>query len=181
MKKIVLGLFALCAVWFIVFLFTMGYFNQAVVSEQEMGPFRLVYQEHTGSYRQAGRIQDLVADKLRTQYDVRTFKGFSILYDDPETKSPNELKSSLGCIVEPSDYPKLDQVAQEFAVVEYPVKRYMVVEFPFKDTVSVLFGPYKALPALEHYQKSKNYKRTPRMEIYDFQNRKIIYMMEIQA
>ncbi|MDR0874503.1 MAG: hypothetical protein LBN27_13735, partial [Prevotellaceae bacterium] len=56
---------------------------------------------------------------------------------------------------------------------------YVVTEFPFKGGMSIMVGLMKVYPALAKYIESQNLKDSPIMEIYDVQNKVVIYRKEV--
>jgi predicted XRE-type DNA-binding protein len=51
------------------------------------------------------------------------------------------------------------------------------VEFPYKNSFSIIAGIIKVYPKIEQYIQDNNLKTNEIMEIYDVPSNKIIYLM----
>jgi len=157
-----------------------GAFKNIQFRVVEQGGETLVYEEMTGDYRQSGEVMDRVYYSLLNDYNIETFKGFGIYYDNPQKVETSKLRSELGCIVEESDIHRLKELEGNFKIKTYPKGKYIVAEFPYKGKLSVIFGIMKVYPALNKYVKEKGYDEEGAiMEIYDTPGKKIIYRKAI--
>ena len=153
-----------------------GGFTRVQFQLVEQGGEILVYREFVGDYQQSGARMDEVYSSLLNDYKVKTFKGFGIYYDNPEKVETSKLRSELGCILESPDSSKVPVLKKSFKVKTCPKGNYLVAEFPFKGSVSVILGIMKVYPALSQYMEENGYSdKVPIMEIYDTPNKKIIY------
>jgi len=135
----------------------------------------------TGDYAKSGKLSDEVYYALLNDYEIETFKGFGIYYDNPKEVEKSKLRSEIGCIVEKKDTSKLSQIKGEFKIKTHPEKSYLVTEFPFKGKLSVILGIMKVYPAMEKFAKENGYEMDGAvMEIYDVPNKKILYRKEIK-
>jgi len=140
----------------------------------------LVFKEMIGDYSKSGKLSDEVYYTLLNDYEIETFKGFGIYYDNPKDVEKSKLRSEIGCILEKRDSAKVSQIKGEFKIKTYPEKSYIVTEFPFKGKPSVIFGIMKVNPTMEKFAKENGYKMDGAvMEIYDVPNKKILYRKEI--
>lgn len=142
---------------------------------KEVGGETLIYEKITGDYSQSAAVSDRVYKKLLESHQIATTKGFGIYYDNPKTTEKTQLRADVGCILE-SDLDKIEALKKDFEVMEYPMDKYIVAEFPFKGMPSVLIGIRRVYPALNAYAKQKGYAAdSPVMEIWDVPNKKISY------
>ena len=160
------------------FLAYMGLFNIPKVSEREIGPFEFVYEDFTGDYAETGPIfeeiyQDLLADGIESTV------GLGVYYDDPAITPKAERRSRVGSVVTKEEAELADKRGNLHREMTVTRKRSMIVEFPYRNSLSIVMGVAKAYPALEKYRLEKGYKVMPAMEVYDMKNGKIFYAMEI--
>jgi hypothetical protein len=107
-----------------------------------------------------------------------TTKGFGIYYDNPKEVEKSKLRSEVGCIVEGLDSAAIANLAQKYNVKILPKSNCVVTEFPYKGMMSVMVGIMKVYPALEKYCKQNGLANSHIMEIYDIQNKLIVYRRE---
>jgi hypothetical protein len=157
-----------------------GGFNTVQFNLAEQGGETLVYQDMIGDYKNSGMLMDSVYYTLLNEYNIQTYKGFGIYYDNPQKVNREKLRSEIGCIIEENDYPKIDSVKAKYKVKTFPRKTYIVTEFPSKGKLSIIIGIIKVYPAMIQYVKTHKYNdRGFVMEIYDTPGKKIIYRKEI--
>jgi hypothetical protein len=177
--KIISGVLALFIIGLIAFFGHIGVFSKVVIDEKEMGPFVLVYNEHKGDYKHTAKIQDDIYYSLLNDHKIETYKGFGIYYDNPKKVPVEELRSIAGCILEPSDYDKIEMLQENgFNIKEIPQQNSIVTEFPFKNQFSIIAGIMKVYPKIEKYIEKHNLTTSEMMEIYDVPSKKIIYLMK---
>ena len=176
---IIIGILGLIAVLLMGYLYYMGFFNKIEITEKEMGPYKVVFKEHIGDYKETGKIMDEIYYSLLNG-GVETYKGFVICYDDPKVVEKDKLRSIAGSIIEEKDYDKIDQLKDKYSIKTIDKTRSITTEFPFKNKMSVIFSLMKVYPELNKYIDSKGYKKGQVMEIYDIPNKKIIYLAEIK-
>lgn len=122
---------------------------------------------------------DKIYYALRDSEQLETTKGFGIYYDNPQKVEKSQLRSEAGCILETSDSTLLAQLSEKYKVKTFPVKQYIVTEFPFKGKLSIMVSLFKVYPALNRYANKHNYTGGEVMEIYDIPNKKISYRQAI--
>ena len=135
----------------------------------------LVYENVSGAYNQANKISNKVYYELLNDYKIETKKGFGIYYYNPRNVKQSKLRSEVGCIVENMDNDTIEKLKENFQVKIIPMDNYLVVEFPYKGFLSIMVGMIRVYPVIGKYIVKNNYNDGPIMEIYDIQNRKIIY------
>ena len=177
--KIVLGIVAfIIAVIIGAFVFYGG-FKTVSAEKIECGGETLVYKKMTGDYAQSGTVSTQVYQKLKEDYGIETTKGFGIFYDNPKTVQKDALRSDVGCILD-SNFDKLEALKSNFEVSQYPIKDYLVAEFPYKGMPSIILGVMKVYPTLNDYTDENGYELdTPVMEIWDIPNKKITYRKQL--
>jgi len=175
---IIIGILGLIAVLLMGYLYYMGFFNKIEITEKEMGPYKVVFKEHIGDYKETGKIMDEIYYSLLDD-DVETYKGFGIYYDDPKVVEKDKLRSIAGSIIEEKDYDKIDKLKDKSDIKTIDKTRSITTEFPFRNKMSVIFSLMKVYPELNKYIDSKGYKKGDVMEVYDVPNKKINYVAEI--
>jgi len=163
---------------FVSFLAYSGFFANTVVNEKEIGPYVFVGKEYLGDYKNSGIHQDSIyQDLISKKIDVTA--GFGIYRDDPKKVKVADLRSMLGCIINEKDTIRKGELYREGYVVQKMGKtKSAVVEFPFKNSFSIIASVMKVYPKLSEYFIKNNYKKTPSLEVYT--KDKIIISMEIK-
>ncbi len=182
MKKVfkILALF-LSIVFLIVlgFLTHAGLFQPVVAVEKEMGPFTMVYQEHSGPYYQVKDDMDEVYYGLE-RMGVITYRGIGLYYDDPKQVESADLRSEVGSILEEKDWSEIERIESEFAVKTIPAQTAVVAELPIRNPLSYMVGPQKVYRQVNRIWQEQGYAEPEySLEIYDEANRKITYITPI--
>ncbi len=155
-----------------------GGFKKIIFKVERQGGETLVYEDMVGDYSQTPKVQDKIYRTLLNDYKIETTKGFGIYYDNPKEVEKEKLRSEIGCIVEGLDSTTIVQLSTKFKVKTLPESNYIVTEFPYKGMISVILGIMKVYPVLEKYCRESETGNGPVMEIYDIQNKTIIYRKE---
>lgn len=113
------------------YLYYMSFFNKIEITEKEMGPYKVVFKEHIGDYKETGKIMDEIYYSLLDE-GVETYKGFGIYYDDPKVVEKDKLRSIAGSIIEEKDYDKIDQLKDKYNIKTIDKTRSITTEFPFR-------------------------------------------------
>jgi len=143
---------------------------------EKQGGEILVFREMKGDYAQSGKVMDEVYYKLLNDFEIENFKGFGIYYDNPQKVEKSQLRSEVGCILEPRDSSRLEELQEHFEVRQVPEKTYVVTDFPNKGKLSVMMGIFKVYPAINKFVEARGLNEEGTvMEIYDVPNNKIIY------
>ena len=152
-----------------------GGFKTIAFKEETQGGETIVYEEMMGDYGQSPNVQNKIYYALLNDEKIETTKGIGIYYDNPKTVEKSQLRSEVGCIVEGLDSVAIAQLSEKYNVKNLPVSNCVVTEFPHKGMMSIIVGIIKIYPALETYCKQHNLGDGPIVEIYDIQNKKIVY------
>lgn len=153
-----------------------GGFKKVMPEISRQGGETAVYEAITGDYKQSGAVMDRVYYSLRDTYNIETYKGFGIYYDNPKNTEKSKLRSEAGCIIEPGDVDKVNAISGNFKVKVIPEKEYLTAEFPYKGKMSVMVGLSRVYPAINKYVRKNGLPQEGAVtEIYDVPNKKIIY------
>ncbi len=163
----------------VVWLAWTGFFTEVKVSETTLGPLVVVYEDHTGPYKNTEDIMERISQYLHDEDNIETFKSFVIYYDDQKETPQDSLRSKAGRIIESTDTTKIKSLGANYKIMHLPAKRYVVAEIKNRGGLSVFAGSVKANPALNRYMKENGYSPAPAMEIYD-RNKTIMYLKEIK-
>lgn len=175
--KIAIGVLITILFVLIVVLFHAGFFAGVSITEKEVGPYTLVYEDFIGAYKNTPKVQDKIYNSLLNDYKIETYKGFGIYYDNPKEVPEEKLRSEIGCILEEKDSARIEELkAKNFKIKEFPKTNAVVVEFPFNSSLSIIAGIMKVYPKLGEYRKEHNLPMREVMEIYDVPAKKIIYV-----
>jgi len=175
LKIILIVVVAILSIFVGIYAYYGGFHTIEFRTEKQGGEI-LVYEYVVGDYSQTGEISDQVYYSLLDDFNIETFRGFGIYYDNPAEVEASQLRSDVGCILEDSDASKVDVIRQKFKVKVLPKGTYTVAEFPYKGAMSILIGLLKFYPEMhKQYAKGNIEINGPIMEIYDVPNKKIIY------
>ena len=175
LKIILIVLAAIVAIGIGVYAYYGG-FHTVEFKTEKQGDEILVYEYVVGDYSQTGEITDQVYHSLLNDFNIETFRGFGIYYDNPAEVEASQLRSEVGCILENTDASKVDVIKQKFKVKVLPKGTYTVSEFPYKGAMSIFVGLLKFYPEMHKQHAKGNIEvNGPIMEIYDVPNKKIIY------
>ncbi|MBU0576115.1 GyrI-like domain-containing protein [Patescibacteria group bacterium] len=156
-----------------------GLFESVVVTEENVGPYILVYQDHIGSYYKVKPAMNEVHNGLLNM-GIETYRGAGVYYDDPQEVPTDELRSEVGSILEEKDLDKLDQIKQTYEIKEIPQQRSIVAQFPIRNTLSYIIAPAKVYKKIQLVWQQQAYPKAKYgFEIYDVSKKKIIYIMPI--
>ena len=172
--SIIIGILILSFVGFLAY---SGFFAKVNIVEKEIGPYVFVGKEYMGDYKNSGIYQDSIyKDLISKKFEVTI--GFGIYRDDPQKVAAEKLRSMLGCVINEKDTIRKRELEREGYIVQKMGKtKSAVVEFPFKNSFSILASVIKVYPKLGEYFIKNNYKNAPSLEIYH--KDKIIISMEI--
>jgi len=161
------------------FLWYMGVFSTPKVTEMQMGPYTLVYEEYTGSYSSVGKVLTRVYQGVKAE-GVEPTMGFGMYLNNPNNTDPTKLRSNLGCIIGEKDLKQVYKLRKKFKVALFKKTNCLVAEFPIRNDLSYMVGPLKVYPELNKVLKEKNYKMGNCLEIYDMPAKKILFVFEIK-
>lgn len=159
------------------FLAYSGFFTDVQIVEKEIGPYKFVGKEYVGDYRISGERQDSIYKDL-TAKGFELVDGFGIYRDNPEKVAAENLRSMVGCVLPEKYYDRIAEIEREGYIVQDMGKtNSVVVEFPFRNSMSVFAAVIKVYPKMKAYFTQKTYPEVPSLEIYATD--KIIISMEI--
>ena len=154
----------------------LGGFTKIQFSVHETGGEVLVYESHTGDYKNAGKVIDKMYYALLNDEKVECFRGFGIYYDNPRKVEKQKLRSDVGNILENPSPEIMAQLTPKYNIRTLEKQQYLVAEFPYKNQMSIIMGIMKVYPALNRYIRENNLNEEGFvMEIYDMPKKKIIY------
>lgn len=156
----------------------MGVFLTPQVTMQKIGPYTLVYEEYVGPYSDTGKVIQRVYNGC-TAEGVMTVKGFGIYLNDPKTTAPDKMKSEIGCVLETKDLGKARLLRNKFKVKVWPAVDCLVTEFPIRNDLSYMIGPFKAYPELNKALTARKAKLVTCLELYDMPAKKTLYIIKI--
>lgn len=160
--------------WFI------GFFKNMKVKEKEEGGFTVAGLKYTGPYSTNAKYMAQVEQKL-LKLGIMPNREFGIYYDNPQTSSPENCRSYVGCIIREEDYDKIPELISTGLIVDtVPKGKAIFTEFSLRNSVSFMLGAMKAYPLMSKYLSTKGYKATMSIEIYDLVDRKITYLMQYE-
>lgn len=172
--------FVLILIGAIIFgLYYFGIIQEVKITEQEIGPFKVVYEAHIGDYSKVSEVQEKIYNSLVLD-EINTTKSFGVYYDNPDEVEKQRLRSEIGVIINEKDYSKIMRLKGKYNVKDIPKEKSIVAVFPYRNKVSIIIGIYKVYPKLDEYIKNNNYEENPILEIYDKENQKIYYTMGIK-
>ncbi|MBU0630724.1 MAG: GyrI-like domain-containing protein [Candidatus Margulisbacteria bacterium] len=181
--KIVLWVIALLAVALVIWVYYMGLFNKLEVTEREVGPYTLVYEDYIGPYQNTGAVVQAVYDRLAKD-GIKPTDGFGIYLDDPSKVKQEKLRSQVGCVINENNLPLFYKVSDTYKVINWKRGKVLATEFPIRNPLSYMFGPMKAYPELARYMKKKKITEDQIglcMEYYDMASNKIIFMFQVKG
>ena len=178
MKKILIAL-GLALLAFFIFLAYSGLLTSVKITEKEIGPYYLVYQKHTGDYKNMGKVQMNVYNIIIKNTKVKPKIGFGIYYDNPEKTAKDKLQSEGGCIVSKKEADAIKKAKTKLLFKTFEKTKCVTAEFPLKNKYSIIFGIMKAYPKINKYKKVKKYKESYALEIYDVPNKKLTFAFPV--
>ncbi len=177
LKKILIGI-AIIILAIVAYLAYSGFFASVEITEGNVGPYKLVGKEFVGDYRNSGERQNTINENLAAK-GLELTKGFGIYRDNPKEVAVENLRSMVGSVLTEKYYDRIPELEREgFIVQDMGVTKSMIVEFPYKNEMSILASVLKVYPKLNLYIAEKGYESAPSLEIYSAE--KIIISMEIK-
>ena len=155
----------------------LGGFTKLEVKEQPMGPYAIAYVHFIGEYGKVWPSMTKVYNILSGAW-ITSLTGIGIYYDDPAVVSWANLKSDVGAVIAVQDIKTLAK-NKDIQTKTLPAGKKIVVEFPMKNTLSVMMGVMKVYPVITKYMQEKWYKAVPMIELYDSTAKKIYYIADI--
>jgi len=177
--KIIGLVLAVLLVMVVLFLAYMGFFSSIKIVEKETGPYTIAYESFVGPYAETGKVFNRVYEALQKD-GIETKRGLGIYYDDPSKVDADKLRSECGVIIAKKDRAVFEEVKDKYKTKIIENANRMIAEFPKKNVLSYMIGPMKVYPQFAKYMKKMNYNESVLgFEIYDEEQKKIIFMMDI--
>ena len=154
-------------------------FSRVGVAEEELGPFQFLYVEQKGDYQQTGQSIRKISTEL-SKLGITGRNGYAVYWDDPDKVRREDLRSEAGIILNPEDLEKVKGFEGLFKTKIFEKTRFMVARFPFKSSLSILVGVFKAYPAIGKYAQEHGYLPTFAIEIYEFK-KQIVYGIPVKT
>lgn len=180
-KKILIALLVVAAILFGFYAY-FGGFSKLNFKVEKAGGETIVYKEMVGEYSKSGEIMSSISEELQNHHGLKITQNIGIYYDNPEDTDKDKLRSDVGCVIKTHDQNKLEELKKNYSLKQTPQTDYLITKIPFKGFFSIMVGIFKVYPAMEKYlDKNKMSDDGPITEIYDTQNKEIIYRKEIIA
>ena len=137
----------------------MGFHKKIVVDRKRLPRRYVLYREYIANYsKDMGRIFKELNSDLRDVF--RGNLSFGIYYDNPQiVVDQSKCRASVGIYLDPSDINK----AQGFATVhkqyrfkELPEMDCIYTDFPYKNSLSILWAVLRIFPKLINYLVQNN-------------------------
>ncbi|MGZ4056798.1 MAG: GyrI-like domain-containing protein [Bacteroidia bacterium] len=176
--KIILAIFALLIIIGFIYAGYLNAFSHVNVEDKTEGGYKLVGLDFTGPYSKVGKFM-MDAEKKLSDNNIKSPKGFGIYYDDPKITPEEKCRSFVGDILLEKDFnqiPKLKSLG--FKIDSIPESPSVVAYFPIKSPLSYMIGPMKVYPEITKYMTEKNYKSNLSLEVYDADNKMIMFVMQ---
>ena len=157
-----------------------GGFKKIEFQTKKAGGESLIYMNVTGSYHNAYKFYEKVYNELLEDHKIEAERAFGIYHDNPKHVAQLRLNSHIGCIVENIDEKTLEKVKEDFEFKILPVEDYLVTEYPFRGSFSIILGMTRIHPLIRKYLAENNYAEVGIIEIYDYPNSKIIYLAPLR-
>ena len=132
-----------------------GGFSDLAVKEEVSGPYYFIYKNHTGAYRETGKMyQEL--DTYFSEKKIKILAMAGMYFDNPSVVEDGKLRSAIGAIVAKDVYDSyIPADGMQKRIV--PSRLHIYAEFPFTNYVSMVIGIKKAYPVLGEYTKTHNF------------------------
>lgn len=180
-KKILIALLVVAVIILGIYAY-FGGFTSLDFKITQAGGETIVYKEVIGDYGKTGEMMTAISEDLISDYGITTTQNIGIYYDDPELTEKDKLRSEVGCIINKEHQSKLNELQKTYSLKTLPKQDYLITQIPYKGFFSIMIGIFKVYPAMEKYlDKNKMSDDGPITEIYDKQNKVIIYRKEIIA
>lgn len=149
------------------------------MTEKAMAPYVIAYTTFTGEYKNVGPVMDKLYSAL-SGAGVTSMTGIGIYYDDPAAVSGQSMRSDIGSVIDQKDFAKLNKKSSDYKLKVIEGGDKVVVEFPYKNSLSYMVWPIRVYPIVNAYLKEKGYKSDlPRIELYDVTGKMIYYIVDI--
>lgn len=168
--KILLGVLAAVVAVLLPVLGWMGALGSVEVAERDMGPYQFVYvQEPSTDSAKIGELTEALGERLEAA-GVTQRKPAQEYFP-----AGRGIQNQIGFMIE-QDVSREALDAETF-LRPIAVQRYMVVEFPFRNSLSFVVGYFRVDTALRKYKAQKKYAKSSALVILD--GDRILYLEPI--
>lgn len=151
-------------------------FKKITVKKSDFRPMNFAYTFHKGDYQKNMVIMEDLIQKLQ-KASIPIVSPATIYYDNPRKTKRFELKSDIGFIV-PDSLTQKDLGEINLKTVHH--ERYIYTAFPYVSRFSIMIGAMRVYPAFKKHLKKLGKPEREMIEVYDMQNKTIIYLMPIE-
>ena len=147
----------------------MGAFHRVAITEEDRGPFMLVYRQMA-----AGRMSDAGAittdlDTLLESHGFGARKPLDVFFPDG--------RGEIGFAVDGVSGDQLSALSADASIKVIGAQRYLVALFPWRNRLSFMVGYMKVDPALARYRDAHGYKKVEAIALNDGDT--IVYMQPV--
>lgn len=134
----------------------MGFFNTLYADYTTIGPYKIIYQENQGSFKELGKKFSHFMETFK-KYNLHknnAIEGCGFYFDDPNTiLHKHEMRYSLGVILKSQEAIQLiDKILLEnvsFKYIELSKTNAFRTTFLYRNNFSYMIGAMKAYPLLK--------------------------------
>lgn len=167
------GIIALCIAMAVAGVaYYAGMFDPLEITEEQCGPFRLMYREYRGPYKAVRLMMNNVYRYARDTLHLKTETGFAVFYDDPQSRA-DMLRSISGVIIDDS----LKSLPPPYKTGTFRRTEAVVGRFRLRSFFSYATGSYKFYEGLSRFSAAQKINRSgPVMEIYEPSHRSLRFI-----
>jgi AraC family transcriptional regulator len=161
-RYILLPLLVAIIVYFSYLFYYVGAFKSVEISEGKVGPFNMLFKNHSGAYHKIVPLIQEVETWAKAN-GLACKLSFGEYLDDPNETEEGRLRSRGGCLVnEGEKFP--EQLPEGFLVQSLPERDYVIAKFEGSPGI----GPLKVYPKVIEYFVEKGYVyNSGAIEIYE--------------
>lgn len=159
----------------VVFMAWSGFFSNAKVNEQLMGPYYLVYADYSGPYGGARSTMDSLKNLLEKQENISSTDKFIFYENNPRNYDSRALKAQAGIILHDADTLRVQELRKKYKLRTLPRQPFVFARIPFRSGISLFAGRVKIYPAIISYKKRHELMDAPFIEIYT-NDKKVYYI-----
>ncbi len=139
-------------------------------------PMWIAYNTHSGPYQLIGPVCDGVCRTWSETSGSDAELGFGLYFDNPRRVAKDQLRSIGGCIIPAEKAEGLTGKTLPFRIASLPGGRAVIVRFPFRGRMSIMFGAMRVYPKMGRQIAEAGLPEGPMMEIYDMNAGEIRYI-----
>lgn len=161
MKRAIFTTLAAIIAFSIYMYFRLGMHKEVSLEAREAGPFKTLYQKHTGPYFKIAEKIDYV-EKWAKANGINCARTYGQYIDDPKAVAEDRLQSEGGCLI--VDWPSDMKPLEGMFIGELAKRKYLIGSFDGAPSV----GPYTVYPkAFEWIAKNNSAIDGPIVEVYE--------------